>query len=109
MESNVTRACADASRWCCDADDRRRPWGGTNLLGIGDWRQLGPVRTIGLCSNPFGAMTHARRVLQQFWSSGADALTVPLFELTVSRRAKNDPRLQHFLEGCRNGSQTGEE
>ena len=50
-----------------------RPFGGLNLLMLGDWWQLPPVLQKSLCGTPFVAHSHeAQGMLAMFWSRGVN-------------------------------------
>ncbi len=115
LEANVFAGMPDA--WYkykegAPAAERKRLFGGLNVLLVGDFWQLDPVAEIAIMKNPFrGGATlseKAQQMLHIFWGEGPRTLTKPPLELTVNIRNGADVWYAAVIEECRKGKLTEE-
>ena len=103
-----------------------RPFGGLNVLLIGDWWQLHPTGGIAIMSNPFAQAVQecssAQSIMTSIWCSGhededADAANFTIqkwpsgqrvLELSTNIRSGKDLWWNEVLEQCRQGNLSSE-
>ena len=90
-----------------------RPFGGVNVISLGDFWQLRPTGQIAIMSNPFGQKVlesgKANFIMSMFWGHG-DATTLQkwtngqrLMHLDRNERSGADTWFSNFLNACREG------
>jgi hypothetical protein len=107
--------CAKSRRGCGAIDPQgllrrsQRPFGGVNLIMLGDFWQLPPVNSTSLTANPWrpNLDSKVRQMLSMFWNRNNPDTLNAFFELKEQHRT-TDEWLLRFLTECRHGRQSEE-
>ena len=106
FEHHLADAAVD-SRYRKRSDKSVRPFGGYNLIILGDFYQIPPIPASASLSIPLPRKNeHAHKAWSMFWNSDADALNY-FVELTIQKRVE-DPWYSAILEECRYGDLSDE-
>ena len=96
-------------------DHLPRPFGGVNVLFLGDFWQLNPHGQIAIMSNPYGEKVlesaKANYIMRMFWGPNEEGISLLPWEdkrrilhLARNERSGNDEWFSQLLNACRNGN-----